>query len=96
MSNTKKPTWWLLYLLWFGMAGLLAWDYWTPRAPWLQKSLALVIMFVFCGLIVWWLRSNRAALEREDDEQEARELSRDRPQTPVQRGYLRAMKRYKT
>jgi hypothetical protein len=100
MSNKKKPSWWLVYILWFAMAGLLVWDYSVPRPDWLQQGAAVLIMLISGGLIACWLRANHAALTREDEEKRARDThahaGRDIPPTPVQIRYLKALGHYKT
>ncbi len=98
MPGEKKPAWWVFYVLWSLMTGLLAWDYWGPRPAWLQKGLAILIVLVFYSLIAWWLRHNRAALKREDERRRIKRnapRSRTVPLTPVQAKYLKSTERYK-
>jgi hypothetical protein len=100
MSGKQKPSWWLVYILWVAMVGLLAWDYSIPRPEWLQKGAAMLIVLLFGALIAWWLRVNHAALTREDEEKHARDrdaaAGRDIPPTPVQVRYLKTVERYMT
>ncbi len=99
MSGKGKPSWWIFYLLWLTMAGLLVWDYWIPRPDWLQKGIAVLIVLVFHGLVAWWLHLNHVALLREDEQNRARQnnapAARDVPLTPVQATYLKTLERGK-
>ena len=96
MLGEKKPSWWLFYVLWSLMVGLLAWDYSVPRPEWLQKGAAILIVLVFHGLVAWWLRRNRAGLKQEDERRRTkRGASRSVPLTPVQANYLATMEHYK-
>ena len=100
MAGKGKVSWWIVYLLWVGMMGLLVWHYSVPRPEWLEKGGAVFIVLIFGSLIGWWLRVNHAALAREDEEKRTRHkhmsAGRDIPPTPVQLTYLKTMERQKT
>jgi hypothetical protein len=82
-----RPSWWIFYLEWSPMIGLLMLDYWTPMSNHRHEALAIAILLSCYTLVARWLYANRSALRREDEEKRAQRNIAGRRQvtkTPVQ------------
>lgn len=67
-QTNKKPAWWLCYLIWVIMIGLVVADYWAPLPDGVQKIFAVSIVLV-CGIAtICWVYANREQLSSEEDE----------------------------
>ncbi len=64
--SDRKPAWWLLYLLVPVVIGLLIVDQELVLSLLGHQIVQLGILFVFIGLVVFWIRSNSAALVRKE------------------------------
>ncbi len=62
----RKPAWWLLYLLIPVLIGLLFVDHELVLSLLGHQIVQFGILFVFLGLVVFWLRANSNALVRKE------------------------------
>jgi hypothetical protein len=60
-----KPTWWLVYTIGLAMVGALVLVEAFVPEPGVRSALQIALVVVGFGLMIFWNRCNRAALELE-------------------------------
>lgn len=64
--NNRKPAWWLLYVIGLLLTGLIGLVEATVSAGGPRTILELALAILVVGLMLTWVRHNRAAMELED------------------------------